>query len=305
MSFTDSDISSLKSLLERWEWVGYISTAVVFLGCIGEFVAEFTSLRKNEHRSHKLARLSLMVLILGIAGELLSAARTSHFSGLIIANIEGRTAESLERAAKAEENLGTARKEAAQANERASNNEREAAQLHKDAEAEHLARVKIEAAVSFRSLNDKQKRDIGGALSRFGSITAASMWFVNGSADAESFADEIAEAMRSARIHTTTVGGIVEMPEGGGNWDKPLMPVRTGVDITSTSNPAARDPADALFKELTDRGFDAKREPDNNKPENSPPGPVIWVTVLARPKGPQGEYKLQAEREANAKKTNK
>jgi hypothetical protein len=164
-----------------------------------------------------------------------------------------------------------------------------------------LARVKIEAAVAFRSLNDKQKRDIGTALSPFGSITGASMWFVNGSADAELFADDIAEALRTAHIHTTTIGGIIEAPEGGGHWDEPIKSVETGVDITSTSNPVARQLADALFKELTSRGFDSKRRPDEKSKDN-PPGPVIWVTVRSRPSGPQGEYKLEALAEAKAKK---
>jgi hypothetical protein len=180
----------------------------------------------------------------------------------------------------------------------------ETGQLRNDAESERLARVKIEAAVAFRSLNDQQKRDIGAALARFGSVTGASMWFANGSAEAELFADDIAEALRFAHIHTTTVGGVMEMPEGGANWDASIKLANTGVDISSTSNPLARELAGALLKELTGRGFDANRQPDQ-KSKNNPPVPIIWVTVQARPNGPQGEYKLQAEREAKHKNNTK
>src|ERR1700676_2363807 len=114
MILTDSDVASLKSALNWWEWFGYISTAIVGIGCIGEFLAEFTPLPKSEPSKRKLARLSLMILILGIGGELLSAVRSSNLSGELIANIE-------ERASDAERKAG-------EANERASKNEKEAAQ---------------------------------------------------------------------------------------------------------------------------------------------------------------------------------
>lgn len=92
MILPDAEVAALKSALRCWEWFGYISTAVVGLGCIGEFIAEFTSVSKCEQCKHKIAKLSLIILIVGIAGELLSAARTSQLSGQIIANIEERAA---------------------------------------------------------------------------------------------------------------------------------------------------------------------------------------------------------------------
>jgi len=95
MILADSEVGSLKAALYCWEWFGYISTAIVFIGCVGEFVAEFTSLPRTKETANKLARLSLIVLIFGIAGELLSTVRTSQLSGQLIANIE-------ERASKAE-----------------------------------------------------------------------------------------------------------------------------------------------------------------------------------------------------------
>lgn len=120
MILPESEVASLKTALRCWEWFGYISTAVVGLGCVGEFIAEFTSLPRSDRCKHKLARLSLMILILGIAGELLSAVRTSQLSGQVIANIE-------ERAANAEQ-------KAEEANDRATANEKEAAQLRLKAE---------------------------------------------------------------------------------------------------------------------------------------------------------------------------
>jgi hypothetical protein len=52
---------------------------------------------------------------------------------------------------------------------------------------------------------------------------------------------------------------------------------------------------------LNKRGFDAKRQTD--PPFEDKPDPVIWINVESRPRGPQGEYKLQAQKEIKAKKT--
>lgn len=193
---------------------------------------------------------------------------------------------------------GEANQKAGEANDRASANEKEAQQLRKEAEAERLARVKIEAMVAFRSLDEQQQRDLGKALNRFGNITGVSMWYANGSAEAESFADDIAAALRFAHIHTTTIGGLMQMREGGGNWDKPIEVARTGVDISSTTNSTARELADALVTELTGRGFDVARLADQPLKDDKPPAPLVWVTVQARPKGSQGEYKLKAQSKA-------
>jgi hypothetical protein len=103
MTLTDSELGSLKSALNCWEWFGYVSTAIVFIGCVGEFIAEFTHFPKSERSEKRLARLSLIVLILGIAGELLGAVRTSQLSGQLIANIEERAGKAEQRAAEADE----------------------------------------------------------------------------------------------------------------------------------------------------------------------------------------------------------
>ncbi|MGA9587882.1 MAG: hypothetical protein WBQ95_21305 [Terracidiphilus sp.] len=97
-----SEVESLKSTLNCWEWVGYISTGVVFLGCIGEFVAEFTRCVKSKRSKHKLSRLSLIVLIAGIAGELLSEVRVSQLSGELIANVEHEAEDAHKEAAQAD-----------------------------------------------------------------------------------------------------------------------------------------------------------------------------------------------------------
>jgi len=98
MILTPSEVASLKSALDFWEWFEYISTAVVFIGCVGEYFADFTTCPKSKLRRHKLGKLSLIILIAGIAGEFLGTVRSSQLSGQIIADVEKQASDANERA---------------------------------------------------------------------------------------------------------------------------------------------------------------------------------------------------------------
>jgi hypothetical protein len=286
MILTDSEVRSLKAILNWWEWFGYVSTAIVFLGCVGEFIAEFTRVAKREESKHKLSRLSLIILILGIAGELLGAVRTSQLSGQLIANIEQRA--------------GDAEQRAGEANKLASENEKEAEGLRKDAESERLARIKIEARVAWRHLSEGQKVEIGTALRHF-SNQGVSFWYNAADIEAAMFTADIAEAATKAgTLRVYAPGGVMKAQEGGhGNLGKPIERLETGVIVASTSDTRSCSLAEAIMKELNVRGFDAIARKD----PRTDVAPQVWVNVEPRPEGPQGEFKLQAARETKAKKT--
>jgi hypothetical protein len=225
-----------------------------------------------------------MLVVLGVAGEGIA----EYFLGNADSNLRAFN----------NALLTEARQETALALERASANEVEAAQLHKDAEVEHLARVKIEAAVAWRQLSHKDKREIGAAVTEFQSLAAASVWFNASSTEAEIFADDIAEALRNGKIIVQPPSGIMEMRESG-KFGAPIKRPLTGVIVQSTKDNAALKFAASVIAELTRRGFDASKQTD--PPFGEGKFPQIWVNVEPRPKGPQGEYKLQTEREATAK----
>lgn len=294
-------VSGFWDSLAANEWAAVVSALVLTIGAVLEYWSQLKALsllivkwllRRTVPFEvcvlKKLSRHALgpILVVLGIAGEVIFEGRT-----FILENRQERESQATISSLKER----TALSEATTAQLR-----KDASQLLKDAEDEHTARVKIEARVAFRSLNEKQKRDIGRQLSRFGNVTGVSMWFVTGSPETELFADDIAEALRLAHIHIRAPGGIMTAREGGGPWDAPIVRAETGVAVASTSNPLAHELAEAIVKELGDRGFDTKRRPDESS-KNNPPGAVVWITVEARPEGPQGEFKLQAEREAKAK----
>jgi hypothetical protein len=77
----------LSSSLLFWEISGFFCTVVVIAGCVGEYIAEFTDILRGQIAKQKLARLSLIILTAGIAGELLTGIQSSIISGSVIANL--------------------------------------------------------------------------------------------------------------------------------------------------------------------------------------------------------------------------
>ncbi|HXM21064.1 MAG TPA: hypothetical protein VN948_07360 [Terriglobales bacterium] len=286
MILTDSEVGSLKAALNCWEWFGNTSTAIVFVGCVGEFVAEFTPLPKTKETGNELARLSLIVLILGIAGELLSAVRTSQLSGQIIANIEERA--------------GKAKQKAGEADERASANNKEAEQLRKDAEGERLARVKIEEGVAWRRLNDDQRKEFASSLRRF-SGQLADCGYLMSDMEAFSFSSDIAIALRAAgwRAVPPSASMITMKEISPPTTASPMEKLDTGAELASTADANSVAASQALAQELRQLGFDAQYKSSTQ----STTTPWVWITVTHRPLGPQGEAKLRHE--AEAKKQNK
>jgi hypothetical protein len=171
MALTASEVASLKSALDCWEWIEYISTAIVILGCVGEFFAEFTHFPKSESRRHKLGKLSLLVVIAGIFGELCATVRTSHLSGLIIANVEQQASEANERAGKAEER----------------------------AKASDLARIQLEAMLSPRRLSIAQQQAIADSCREFAGRRVLISSYA-GDAEAMVLGEQIRAALHGARV---------------------------------------------------------------------------------------------------------
>jgi hypothetical protein len=159
MTLTASDVASLKSVLGCWELAEYVATGVVFLGCVGEFFAEFTRFPASEGRKHKLRRLSLILVIAGIAGELCATVRTSELSGQIIAYVEENASDAKKSADGAADAAKRAERSATDAESLARAARREADSFEKD-----IASAKEQAA--------KAESDLAGALRQATAATA-------------------------------------------------------------------------------------------------------------------------------------
>lgn len=198
-----------------------------------------------------------------------------------------------------EAQVETARGEAARAGERAAEANRKAADANETAEAERLARVRIEARVAWRHLTDRQKADMAASLGDFSNQQGAALSYLTGDTEAAMFADDIAESLKLAHIVVQPPADVMAL-HATGRFGDPITRINTGVNVNSTKDEHSRSLADAVVRELNARGFDATRGQDN--PPKNEWRPIVGIRVNPRPEGPQGEYKLQAERGANAKK---
>jgi hypothetical protein len=283
MILSDLEVASLKSALRCWERFGYISTGIVFLGCVGEFVAEFTSVPKSKEVGSKLARLSLIVLILGIAGELLSAVQTSQLSGQLIANIEERA--------------GTAEQKAGEANDRAEANKKEAEQLHKEAESERLARVEIEESIAWRTITLGDEKLISSRMALFREEQFVTSYNA-GDAEGAAFAWEVAGALNKAKLRVFSPDSLFGYEPGGRLFDSAIAFHKTGIEVTSTES--SQSAAKALVQSLLARGFNAALAEKLDARQ----GRGVWISIHTRPKGPQGAAKLRAETKTGTQVSN-
>src|SRR5258707_7197637 len=138
-------LENLDSLLNKWEWAEYISAAVVILGAVGEFMAEFTTIFRQEHSKKRLAKVATIVLIGGLAVELVALVRTSQLSGQIIALLNQKASQADDRASQANER-------ASQASERAANSERLSEELKKENLILQASVTKVQKTLSWRTL---------------------------------------------------------------------------------------------------------------------------------------------------------
>src|SRR5271157_2801763 len=109
-----SGILSAPGSLSFWEVVEYVSEAVVGLGCVGEYIAEYTGWRTEGER-HILGRRSLIFLIIGIGVGLLSLIQTNALSGNEIQSLGEQAEEAGKKARLAIETSESAVEESGQA----------------------------------------------------------------------------------------------------------------------------------------------------------------------------------------------
>jgi hypothetical protein len=147
MILTAPDASALATSLERWELAEYTACALVALGCIGEFIAEFTRWWTGgiEEKKHRLAKLSTLLLIAALAFELVCLVKTNSISGQLIGSLSDKATNADTKAQSALGKSGAAETKAGDANISAKGAADEAARAKDEAEAvaklsENLAR---------------------------------------------------------------------------------------------------------------------------------------------------------------------
>lgn len=143
-----TDISGLQQALSYWELADYFATGVVFVGVLGELLAEFTNLfatKDNKGREKRVTLIFTVVLLLGLGGELAAMIRTSQLTSEMTKILRNDIVSAYKSAGDAAVEAGRANERAAKANERAEQLAKENTTLRGDFEkATAQARLKQE-----------------------------------------------------------------------------------------------------------------------------------------------------------------
>jgi hypothetical protein len=142
-------MASWLSSLDFWEYFEYSATAIVFLAAAGEYCAEFARWPEERGRKERLAKVSTLVLVIALAGELLGVVRTSQLSGQMIASLGGQSAQAGAKAEEAKVVSGKLTKE----------------NLLLQADV-----LRLQAAVATRHLDGEQRKRIALKLRRFAGL---------------------------------------------------------------------------------------------------------------------------------------
>lgn len=284
ISALENEVSKLEVSidgLEKWLWISStavaIGVALEILFLVHEHLGERDAWRRGilvtparpSRRILAFEIASVLLVFAGIVGELWVGV----VSGARNTDLRNKTSRlvSLIR-----EKAGNAEAEAGHANERA---------------------AEIEESVAPRRLTASQRASIESKLSRFVG-QAFGAWHDTFDLESSIFARELVSALNDkARWKAKTnfnVGGSVSMFTAA-----PALP-DIGILISATKDTTSQRASEALIHELVNNGFDCKRGEEFVKGATGPVRePFIYIHVLARPEGPQGEAKVRAQKAKN------
>ena len=199
------DKNVLEQLLSSYNWWMGLSTIAVAIGILGEYVAHF--IFEEEARRNRLQMIVSVlfgVLVLGgVVGEYLFGKKLSQVSEQLQQVADAEVAQFNREAAQARRDAETAKGDAAKANERAAKNETESAQLRKEAEAEHLARVRLQEQIQPRTISESDSKAMADELWKFAPSLKGKKIKISseiGNAEALVFSIEIVDILNRARI---------------------------------------------------------------------------------------------------------
>ena len=117
----------------------------------------------------------------------------------------------------------------------------------------------------------------------------ASIWYGAGDKESENFSWDIASALNAAGWRVFSPASTATLAQSGKPFGT-IPRLQTGVVVGSNKDEPSMKAADALVRELSVLGFDARKASNIGNGAEA----VVVVTVQARPEGAQGELKLNA-----------
>jgi hypothetical protein len=183
MTLTASEVASLANKLFWWELAEYFFAALVTIGCLGEYIAEFTNwfTGEDEISKKRMEKRATLLLVGALALELVCLVKTNQLSGRVIGSLNelttgadtkarkalGDSGDAIMQARDAKTEADTANKSSGKAVESASIAMTLARGARQEADAANSQVAKIRERIADRHLTVEQQARIRGKLARF------------------------------------------------------------------------------------------------------------------------------------------
>jgi hypothetical protein len=161
---------------------------------------------------------------------------------------------------------------------------------NQQAAAANLELARLQGKMVPRRLTKAQQERLASGLSSL-APQLAGVWYGAGDKESENFSWDIASALNDAGWRVFSPASTATLAQSGKPFGT-IPRLQTGVVVNSNKDEPSIKAADALVRELSALGFDARKASNTGNGAE----PVVVVTVQARPEGAQGELKLNAAR---------
>ena len=159
---------------------------------------------------------------------------------------------------------------------------------NQQAAAANLELALLQAKMAPRRLTKEQQERLASGVKPL-APQLASVWYGAGDKESENFSWDIASALNAAGWRVFSPASTATLAQSGKPFGT-IPRLQTGVVVSSNSDEPSVKAADAVVRELSALGFDARKASKTGDRAE----PVVVVTVQARPEGAQGDQKLNA-----------
>ena len=157
---------------------------------------------------------------------------------------------------------------------------------NQQAAAAKLELALLQTKMTPRRLTKEQQERLASGIKPF-APQLASVWYGAGDKESENFSWDIASALDAAGWRVFSPASTATLAQGGKPFGS-IPRLQTGVVVTSNNDEPSVKAADAVVRELSALGFDARKASKTGDRTE----PLVVVIVEARPAGAQGDQKL-------------
>ena len=159
---------------------------------------------------------------------------------------------------------------------------------NQQAAAANIELALLQSKMAPRRLTKEQQESLASGVKPL-APQLASVWYGAGDKESENFSWDIASALNAAGWRVFSPASTATLAQSGKPFGSTYR-LQTGVVVSSTSDEPSVKAADAVVRELSALGFDARKASKTGDRAE----PLVVVSVEARPAGAQGDQKLNA-----------